>query len=49
MQQKTITQDDLDANPIIASLGGAVGDKIGTALSDEAQAAKDAADAEGEV
>lgn len=46
MQQKTITQEDMDANPIIAQLDGQVGDKIGTALSDERQAEKDAADTE---
>lgn len=43
-KQREITQADIDANPIVTELGGAVGDKIATSLSDEKQAEKDAAD-----
>lgn len=39
---KTIAQEDLDQNPLLAALGAVVGDKVAISLSDEAQAAKDA-------
>lgn len=42
---KTLTQEDLDANPVIATLGGYVGGKLAALLSDEDQAKKDAEDA----
>ena len=45
-KQRSIVQDDLDENPILAALGAEIGDKVAVSLSDDAQAAKDAADQE---
>lgn len=45
-KQKTITEQDIAENPILAQLEGTVGDKVSVALSDEKQAEKDAADAQ---
>jgi phage tail protein X len=41
-KMKHVTQEEFDANPIIAQLGGEVGDKIAVSLPDDKQAEVDA-------